>query len=112
VKDKNEVKTISQSISFSGPLPPAAEFVQYDKALPGTAERILVLTEREFSHRHKNEDKALDILSRGQIFSFIISILSLGAVCLCVLFAQPGASIAPALIAIPSLISVFFNRKK
>jgi uncharacterized membrane protein len=112
MENETQLKTISQQISFSGPLPPASEFVQYDKALPGAAERILKLTEAEFAERHKRENRVLDILSRSQMFSFILSILSLGSVCLCVVLSQPGASIAPALIAIPSILSVIFNRKK
>lgn len=110
--DNAPIQAISQQISFSGPLPPASEFTQYDKALPGTAERILKMAEAEFTERHKRETCALNILNRSQIFSFILSVLSIGAVCLCVLLSQPGASIAPALIAIPSILSVIFNRKK
>jgi uncharacterized membrane protein len=112
MKDETQLQTISQQISFSGPLPPASELAQYDKALPGAAERILTLTETEFAERHKRENRILDILSHSQMLSFILSILSLGAVCLCVILSQPGASIAPALIAIPSILSVIFNRKK
>ena len=112
MEDKAPIQTISQQISFSGPLPPASEFTQYDAALPGTAERILKMAEAELTERHKRENRALGILNRSQIFSFILSVLALGAVCLCVVFSQPGASIAPALIAIPSILSVIFNRKK
>jgi uncharacterized membrane protein len=97
---------------YSGPLPPSNEFERYDKALPGAAERILALAEREAEHRHKIEDKAVKLSRAGQISALIVSILSLGAVGLSIYFAQPVASIAPAIVAITGLISVFTGRKK
>jgi uncharacterized membrane protein len=96
---------------YVGPLPPANEFAGYDQALPGAAERILALAEKETQHRHKTEDKLLSLSSRGQIFALIVSILSLGAVGLSVYFSQPVASIAPAVIAITGLVSIFTSRK-
>ena len=100
---------------YVGPLPPASEFSKYEQALPGTAERILSIAEKEVEHRHKNEDKlinqAVKQSSSGQILAFILSILSLAAVGLSVVFNQPVASIAPAIIAITGLVSIFTNRK-
>jgi uncharacterized membrane protein len=116
MEDKLPVRTISKRVSYSGPLPPSSEFAQYEKALPGAAERILALAEKEVEHRHKADNKVIEKTFRfnniGQMLSFILSVLSLGAVCLCVVLSQPGASIAPALIAIPSILSVIFNRKQ
>jgi uncharacterized membrane protein len=112
VAGKAQIQSVSQRVSYSGPLPTASEFAAYDKALPGTAERLLSMVEKESEHRHESDRKALSIFNLGQTFSFILSILSLGAVGLCIVFSQPGASIAPALIAIPSILSIIFNRKK
>ncbi|GHT82864.1 hypothetical protein FACS1894137_02610 [Spirochaetia bacterium] len=116
MEDKPQIQALAQQVSYSGPLPTASEFAAYDKALAGAAERLLVMTEQQAEHRRKMDekivDKSLRLNSMGQIISFIISIISLGAVCLCVVLSQPGASIAPALIAIPSILSVIFNRKK
>ncbi|MCL1931798.1 MAG: DUF2335 domain-containing protein [Treponema sp.] len=109
-KDETQV-TASQSLMYVGPLPPANEFASYEQALPGAAERILALTEKEAQHRHKLEDKIISISSRGQLCALIVSILSLGAVGLSIYFSQPVASIAPAIIAITGLVSIFVNRK-
>jgi len=109
--NSNKEVTTSQSLMYSGPLPPSGEFTMYDKALPGAAERILSLAEKEVAHRHKTENKLLNLDSRGQIFALILSILSLGAVGLSIYFSQPVASIAPAIIAITGLVSIFLNRK-
>jgi uncharacterized membrane protein len=107
---------VTQSLSFVGPLPPATEFAGYDKALPGTAERILTMAEKEVEHRHKNDDNiikaSIKLNTRGQILAFVISIISLGALCVSIFSSHPVASIAPAIIAISSLVSIFFNRNK
>jgi uncharacterized membrane protein len=42
--------------TYSGPLPPAADFERYNAALPGAAERILAMAEKEAAHRHDAED--------------------------------------------------------
>ena len=116
MSDKRSIPVTRQQVSYSGPLPPADELAQYESVLPGAAERILSLAEKEAEHRHRADDKIIEKTLHfnkvGQILSFSLSLLSLGAVCLCVVLSQPGASIAPALIAIPSILSVIFNREK
>ena len=42
----------SLETSFSVPLPPPSILEAYEGILPGTAERLLSLTENEISHRH------------------------------------------------------------
>ncbi|MEE9382008.1 MAG: DUF2335 domain-containing protein [Nannocystaceae bacterium] len=44
---------ITASRQFSGPLPPATELAAYNKVLPGAAERIVVMAEREQKNRHE-----------------------------------------------------------
>jgi len=103
--------TASQSVMHSGPLPPAGDFAMYNQALPGAAERILSMAEKEAQQRHKSEDRLIALSGRGQIFALVVSILSLGAVGLSIFFSQPAASIAPAFIAISGLVSIFTSRK-
>jgi len=50
---------IAEAWRFAGPLPPPELFAEYDRVLPGSAERILAMAEREQKHRH-------DVVSRGQ----------------------------------------------
>jgi uncharacterized membrane protein len=97
---------------YQGPLPPANEFERYEQSLPGAAERILALAEKEAAHRHKIEDKAIKLNGIGQLCALAVSVLSLGIVGVSIYFAQPVASIAPAIVAITGLISVFTGKKK
>ena len=73
------VAIIRQSqVAFSGPIPPPNLLKKYDDALPGAADRILSMAEKEQSHRHLSEDKQVDAASRdsflGLLFALIVTI--------------------------------------
>ena len=72
IKDVSELKALtyreSASIEriekrytqYSGPIPPPEIFRGYEEVLPGSAERILKMTERQLEHRITTENKQLD----------------------------------------------------
>ena len=68
---------------FAGPLPPPHLFREYDEVLPGAAERILSMTEREMEHRHGMESRSLEIVAENQprrtLGMLIGGVLALGA---------------------------------
>lgn len=45
----------TQELSYSGPLPPPALLESYDRILPGAAERIFVMAEKQSDHRQALE---------------------------------------------------------
>ena len=49
-----------EAASFSGPLPPPSIYGEYERTLPGSAERILVMAEKEQNHRTEWEKTAFD----------------------------------------------------
>lgn len=51
-KRKTELH-IQQTSFHSGPLPPAAELQQFDSILPGLADRIVTMAEKEQSNAHE-----------------------------------------------------------
>ena len=75
--------SIVEAASFSGPLPPPTMYREYENALPGSAERILVMAEKEQSHRIAWETEALSAsgqeTKRGQWLGFAIAAACLGA---------------------------------
>lgn len=79
--------------SFQGPLPPPSLFGQYDQILPGSADRILALAEKEQSHRQKWESDALSAqksdVRRGQWMGFGLSVFALITAFLCAYFGFP-----------------------
>ena len=64
--------------AFSGPLPPPLAVREYDDIIPGGAERILVMAEKEQSHRHENESliskETMKLRGKGQNFALFISL--------------------------------------
>lgn len=79
-RSENSSKTIAHHIEqrFSGPLPPPKILEQYERVLPGSAERILKMAEKEQGHRHSVEKTETDgifgLQRRGQLFGFLIAI--------------------------------------
>lgn len=73
---------ISGSIAFSGPIPHPTILKGYEEVLPGSADRILSMTEKEGEHRRKIETELVkndNIRSYlGQIAGFTIAIVGLG----------------------------------
>jgi uncharacterized membrane protein len=65
----------------SGPLPPPSTLERYAQIIPGGAERIVGWVETQAAHRQSLEAKRLDAdiknESRGQLFAFIITVLSI-----------------------------------
>ncbi|EMM0378875.1 DUF2335 domain-containing protein [Pluralibacter gergoviae] len=65
----------------SGPLPSPKTLEEYDSVLPGGAERIFAMAEKEQQARHKYNDDALNgeisLDRRGQWMGFSISIIIL-----------------------------------
>ena len=45
--------------SYSGPLPQPDDLARYDEILPGAANRIVTMAERQMTHRHMMESKVI-----------------------------------------------------
>ena len=73
------------SASYSGPLPPPAQLEQYNQIVPGAAERLLAMVEREQRHRHSVERAAVEverehfvgIPKRGQTLAVALALVCL-----------------------------------
>jgi uncharacterized membrane protein len=78
-----EQLTIAQSSkSFSGPLPSPESLAEYEQISPGFADRIVKMAEKEQVHRHEQDNlrwpAQKKLLSRGQVFGFILSLSIVG----------------------------------
>jgi uncharacterized membrane protein len=80
------VVTKVRGVSFQGPLPPPEILKQYDMIIPGLAERIVSMAEREQRHVHELRHQQLQFeksahtlqmqyFGRGQWFAFILAII-------------------------------------
>ena len=69
--------------SYSGPLPPSVELAEYERVLPGSADRIVSMAEGYASHNQRLEAEALrreyDDMHWGRIVAGMVVLVILGA---------------------------------
>lgn len=100
----------------SGPLPSARELLGYENLLPGAAERILAMAEREQTQRHELEltivRTEVVLKRRGQwmALSALVSMLSLIAVF--VYLGAPRAGAGLGVVIVASVVYAFLNLRK
>lgn len=80
-KQRGEV-ILSESQTFSGPLPHPDILAKYNDAVPNGAERIVAMAENQAAHRMKLEELVIrgniSAQSRGSIFAFILGVIGIG----------------------------------
>ena len=73
-----EVKLVHQE-AYQGPLPHPDLLVKYEEIIPGSAERILSMAEKEQQHRHQLENEVIEKeiaqKGRGLNFGFTLALL-------------------------------------
>ncbi len=72
-------------LTFSGPLPPPSVLASYEELLPGAADRIITLAEKQLEHRMYLEKSVVDGGNRhateGVIAAVTIEAMFIGAAC-------------------------------
>lgn len=61
-----------------GPLPPAEELDHYNQVLPGSAERIVQMAEKQQVHMHKRETRDQIIVVFGQLTGLLMGLAGIG----------------------------------
>lgn len=83
-------RTTTTAMQFSGPVPPPNLLMQYEQISPGLANRMVLMAERESSHRQQIEVKIVDShcadqtafhveVKRGQVLATAITIFAIAA---------------------------------
>lgn len=79
---QEEASLVVRTAAYSGPLPPASEFARYESVLPGAADRILAMAEKEQEFQIEQARRALEHecrnRDRGQWFGFVSLLAVLG----------------------------------
>jgi len=77
----NSISTVTQSVSFSGPLPPPALLARYNDVIQNGAERIMAMAERQSAHRESLEAKVVEgnvaSQARGSHYAFLICLITI-----------------------------------
>lgn len=60
------------SFQYSGPLPPAQQYAQYEQVCPGSADRILQMAEKQSSHRHGIEKSVIDTNNKLALWGLFV----------------------------------------
>lgn len=121
--DEEEQKEFGKMTSFitrevmerySGPLPHPKILSGYEQILPGTADRIVAMAEREQEHRHNMQEKMIKTESRDSVgemvCAFVLSVLCIiGAVLVVYLVPTSAGAIAGALLGMSGMGSVIIH---
>jgi len=103
--------TTIQSLSYSGPLPPAGMLASYETVFPGCAERIVAMAESQSAHRQAMEMKAITGKIQnerlGQIFAFILGATAIVGGIVLIAFNKNVAGLTAILAALVALAGVF-----
>lgn len=90
MRNTEHPKQISKSIQvssekiFSGLLPQPEDLEKYDRIVPGAAERIIAMAERELKHRHaidKRMTGGVIYTTKVSILFAFLSVIVLSAIC-------------------------------
>jgi len=72
---------VTQSVSYSGPLPHPALLAKYNEVIPGGAERIMAMAERQSAHRERLEAMVVESnvksQQRGTNYAFVLCLVAL-----------------------------------
>lgn len=113
-----EIQHVQVQQHYSGPLPQPEALAQYDQIVPGAAERIIKMAEKEMDHRHRVEDSmtrsAIRSTFLGIIFAFMSVLILSGSVVYALYrgFDTVAGSIAVGSIAAVAGVFIFFKAKK
>ena len=111
---RRQLRTVEhrQSVQYhSGPLPLPETMKGYEAILPGTAERILVMAEKQAAHRQLMELTSLKIEIRGQVFGFIIASVSIVGGLVVIALEKSLIGAAATLTALAGLVGLFIWSK-
>lgn len=112
--DEKEVKKVVMEMAkaeFTGPIPPPSIIEGYERVLPGSADRIIAMAEKQSEHRQKMESKMISAESRdsllGVIFAFLLGMGCIIAAVIMVYKApENGGAIAGALLGVTGIGSI------
>ena len=113
----SQARSVSAEIQYRhGPLPSPKDLDEYDKVIPGAAERIISMAEQQAKHRQGLEKAVIESdikdSKTGLILGFIIGTIAIISGTVCIIY---GHSIAGGVLggsAVPALTAVFVYGSK
>jgi uncharacterized membrane protein len=94
-----------------GPLPPPEVLARYERLLPGSAERLFQMVERDQTHRfsleHKIVDREARVAMMGQVFGLLVALAVLAVAIVAIQAGNATAGAALSAVDIVGLAGVF-----
>ncbi len=113
LSNPEQVKRVIAEViqEFSGPIPPPGIIAGYEEVVPGAADRIIQMAERQAMHRQSIEQMEAKIEARdsllGILFAFILGVGSIIACIIVVLTVRENAgAIAGSLLGVTGIGSI------
>jgi uncharacterized membrane protein len=96
--------------AFVGPIPPPELLAHYEQTLPGLADRLVAIAERESDHRRALQRRAIRLSELGLAAGFAIAMTALGGGIFLVHEGSQAEGMSSIILAIASLVLVFLTR--
>jgi uncharacterized membrane protein len=93
--------------SYSGPIPLPRVAEGWEVVLPGAADRILSMAEREQQHRHRMDERSLGLFGRGQLLGFLLGMTAVIAGAVLIALDKQAYGLATILSSLGVLVGVF-----
>lgn len=110
------VKAQTTVQQYQGPIPDPQSFSQYNQILPGAADRILAMAEKEAAHRQNIDEKNVWVYAisvfLGQVLAFILGLVVMGGGVWIMLKGQSAWGYASIITGVGTLVSVFILGRK
>jgi uncharacterized membrane protein len=104
--------TLATATAFIGPIPPPEQLAQYEGTLPGLADRLVTIAERESEHRRALQRRAIRLSELGLAAGFTIAMTALCGGIFLVHEGSQAEGMSSIILAIASLVLVFLTRGK
>lgn len=110
-QNKNSTLIQQSSLSYSAPIPPPQMFEEYDRVLPGSAERILSMAEKQTIHRISLEEKVvssnINKESLGMWMAFLITMTAIIGGIIIILDDKSAAGLQIIITSLVILVGIF-----
>jgi uncharacterized membrane protein len=98
------------SEEFSGPLPHPLILEKYERTLPGAANRIIKMAEKQADHRHIIENRVVKSNTRNEAYGIAVTFtLSMTALCGSIYLIATDKQVAGFLTMISTLLTLAYN---
>lgn len=99
-----------------GPLPPPEQFAGYEQVLPGAADRILGMAEKEMAERHRRDAEAQQAhvreRRRGQWFAFLLGVVVAGGGIVAIIAGRALTGLAAVISVLAVLVGAFLSARR